>query len=65
LADLGALLGRTAANARLDLVEFGDPPQRRGGEPVAWWKSKNLRRACAQQKANCTAPSLRSFPANL
>src|SRR5215831_11352335 len=31
LADLGALIGRTAANARLDLVEFGDPPQRLGG----------------------------------
>src|ERR1700756_1715273 len=28
----GALMGRAAVDARLDLVEFGDPPQRLGGD---------------------------------
>src|SRR5882672_5728972 len=32
LADAGPVIGRAAADARLDLVEFGDPPQRLGGD---------------------------------
>src|SRR6266436_4562993 len=32
LAEAGPVIGRAAADARLDLVEFGDPPQRLGGD---------------------------------
>ncbi len=64
------IVGRLAADVRLDRVQRADAPQRLRGDrvlgagPVLRYRSHNGRRACAQQAASTTRPlSYSSRPA--